>query len=53
MTVPKVPYGKATDDLSQARELFDALRRLDELGAKKSTPVCPAKPGWVWQYTTG
>ena len=29
MTVPKVPYGKATDDLSQARELFDALRRLD------------------------
>ena len=45
VTVPKVPYGKATDDLSQARELFDALRRLDELGAKKVYARMPADPG--------
>lgn len=45
MTVPKVPYGKATDDLSQARELFDALRRLDELGAKKVYARMPRKTG--------
>ena len=45
VTVPKVPYGKATDDLSQARELFDALRRLDELGAKKVYARMPRKTG--------
>lgn len=33
--IPKVTYGKENDDLSQARELFDALRILDERGAKK------------------
>ena len=45
VSVPKVPYGKATDDLSQARELFDALRRLDELGAKKVYARMPRKTG--------
>lgn len=40
-----MPYGKATDDLSQARELFDALRRLDELGAKKVYARMPRKTG--------
>ena len=45
VTVPKVPYGKATDDLNQARELFDALRRLDELGAKKVYARMPRKTG--------
>lgn len=33
--INKVTYGKENDDLSQARELFDALRVLDEMGAKK------------------
>lgn len=33
--IPKVTYGRECDDLSQARELFDALRRLDEMGAQK------------------
>ena len=32
-------------DLSQARELFDALRRLDELGAKKVYARMPRKTG--------
>lgn len=35
VTIPKVTFGKENDDLSQARELFDALRKLDEMGAKK------------------
>ena len=33
-SVPRVNYGSESDDLSQARELFDALRKLDERGAK-------------------
>lgn len=33
--IPKVTFGRAGDDLSQSHALFDALRRLDELGAKK------------------
>lgn len=36
ITVPKVTFGKEGDDLSQSHALFDSLRRLDELGAKKS-----------------
>lgn len=35
VTVPKITYGRENDDLSQARELFDALRQLDEMGAEK------------------
>lgn len=35
VTVPKVTFGRENDDLSQAKELFDALRKLDEMGAKK------------------
>lgn len=35
VTIPKVTFGREHDDLSQARELFDALRKLDELGAQK------------------
>lgn len=34
VTVPRVNYGRENDDLSQARELFDALRKLDEMNAK-------------------
>lgn len=35
VTIPKVTFGSEGDDLSQSHALFDALRRLDELGAKK------------------
>lgn len=45
ITVPKVTYGKENDDSSQARELFDALRKLDELGAKKVYARIPSKTG--------
>ncbi len=45
VTVPKITYGNENDDLSQARELFDALRRLDELGAKKVYARMPRKDG--------
>jgi L-threonylcarbamoyladenylate synthase len=43
--IPKVTFGKENDDLSQARELFDALRKLDELGAKKVYARIPNKNG--------
>ena len=45
ITIPKVTYGRENDDLSQARELFDALRHLDELGAKKVYAHIPHKDG--------
>jgi L-threonylcarbamoyladenylate synthase len=45
ITIPKVSYGKENDDLSQAKELFDALRKLDELGAKKVYARIPHKDG--------
>lgn len=43
--IPHLTYGRENDDLSQARELFDALRRLDELGAKKVYARIPHKDG--------
>lgn len=45
ITIPKVTYGKECDDLSQARELFDALRQLDELGAKRVYARMPSANG--------
>lgn len=45
ITIPKVTYGKENDDSSQARELFDALRQLDELGAKKVYARIPNTSG--------
>lgn len=45
VTVPKLTYGKENDAAEQARELFDALRRLDSLGAKKVYAHAPAKDG--------
>lgn len=45
ITVPHVTYGKENDDLSQARELFDALRRLDEMGAAKVYARMPHTDG--------
>lgn len=43
--IPKVTFGRENDDASQARELFDALRRLDEMGAKKVYARIPSKNG--------
>lgn len=45
VTIPKVTYGKESDDLSQAKELFDALRKLDELGAKRVYARMPHSTG--------
>lgn len=43
--IPYVSFGAADDDSSQARELFDALRRLDEEGAKLVYARCPHTDG--------
>ncbi len=43
--VPSVTYGKREDPLTQAQQLFDALRQLDEQGAKTVYAVCPKPTG--------
>lgn len=43
--IPKITFGRENDDLSQARELFDALRELDEMGAKKVYARIPHTTG--------
>jgi L-threonylcarbamoyladenylate synthase len=43
--VPSVAYGAKGDGASQARRLFDSLRRLDENGAKKVYARCPENTG--------
>jgi len=45
VTVPKITFGRENDDLSQAKKLFDALRKADELGAKKVYARIPHKNG--------
>ena len=45
VTIPKVTYGRESDDLSQAKEIFDALRKLDDMGAKKVYARIPRKSG--------
>lgn len=45
VTIPKVTFGRENDDLSQAKELFDSLRELDEKGAKKVYARIPHKDG--------
>lgn len=40
-----VTFGKADDSLSQAQQLFDALRELDEKGAKRVLARSPSKDG--------
>ncbi len=45
ITIPKVTFGRENDDLSQARELFDALRQLDEMGAKRVYARIPNATG--------
>lgn len=43
--IPKITYGRENDSLSQAKELFDALRRLDEMGAQKVYARVPSISG--------
>ncbi len=45
LKVPYVVYGKQEDAASQAKELFSALRHLDEMGAKEVYARCPATEG--------
>lgn len=45
VSIPKITFGSETDDLSQANKLFDALRKLDEMGAKKVYARVPRKNG--------
>lgn len=45
VTVPAVTYGSRYDALSQAQQLFDALRQLDEQGAKTVYAACPSQEG--------
>lgn len=45
VNIPKLTFGRENDDLSQARELFDALRQLDEMGAKKVFARIPNTSG--------
>lgn len=43
--IPAITYGKREDPLSQAQQLFDALRQLDEQGAKTVYAACPNPTG--------
>lgn len=45
LRVPCVTYGCAHDGASQARRLFDALRHLDEIGARDVYARCPDEDG--------
>ena len=45
LTVPAVTYGRRDDALSQAQQLFDALRQLDEQGATTVYAACPPIDG--------
>lgn len=43
--IPAVTYGGREDHAAQAHQVFDALRRLDEIGAKKVYAACPEPDG--------
>lgn len=45
LSVPAFPYGAEHDEAEQARLLFDALRKLDDAGAKKVYARCPGRAG--------
>ncbi|QAT49508.1 threonylcarbamoyl-AMP synthase [Caproiciproducens sp. NJN-50] len=45
LRVPAVCYGAERDTGAQARELFESLRRLDDIGAKTVYARCPAPDG--------
>ncbi len=44
-SLPCVTYGTENDALSQSHELFSALRKVDELGAKRVFARCPSADG--------
>ena len=45
LAVPFIEYGAQSDSLSQARRLFDALRELDERGARRVYARMPSEDG--------
>ena len=45
LEVPAVSYGSRNDALTQAQQLFDALRRLDEMGIRTVYAACPIPAG--------
>ncbi len=45
LTVPFLTYGGREDAAAQAHQVFEALRRLDELGAKTVYCACPSSQG--------
>ena len=45
LRVPTVCYGSRGNDLSQAQELFDALRELDRIDARTVYAACPHTAG--------
>lgn len=45
LNVPTITYGSREDAMEQARLLFDALRKLDEIGATTVYAACPSPCG--------
>lgn len=45
LRVPALSYGRRSDPLEQAHRLFDALRQLDEMGAKTVYAAAPSPHG--------
>lgn len=45
LPVKAVTYGKKSDPLSQAKNIFDALRKIDEIGAEKAFARFPDSDG--------
>ncbi len=45
LSCPAISYGDKNDGYSQSARLFDALRELDEMGAKKVYARCPDTKG--------
>ena len=45
LSVPSVTYGSRYDTLTQAQQLFDALRQLDEMGITTVYAACPEISG--------
>jgi len=45
LPIPSISYGKEDDEISQAHNLFSALREIDKIGAKKVFARCPKTIG--------
>lgn len=45
LEVPAVTYGRRSEPLEQAQQVFDALRQLDERGAETVYAACPCPQG--------